>query len=148
MRLGSYYRGPVARRAVAVSVLLAVPGMLVACGAPSTPCGRFSLSHSPRDQGIRVTVTFTVDSTACGGTPISTDRVVFIQMIRIQQMATGRFWGTGGLAGINDEQDGRTVTGQADARFNGWAIDRDYGRRWGYYGRNDDGTYAATVTPG
>jgi hypothetical protein len=46
------------------------------------------------------------------------------------------------------EQANRMVTGDPDATQNGWAVDRLFGMAWGYYGRNDNGTFNTNITVG
>jgi hypothetical protein len=55
---------------------------------------------------------------------------------------------TGNFLAPNSDQQNRIVTGDPDATQNGWAVDRLAGRNWGYYGRNNDGSFASTLTPG
>ena len=63
-------------------------------------------------------------------------------VVRIIDRDTGNFLAPG------PEMQARIVTGQANTAMNGWAVDRLEGRIWGYYGRNNDGTFASTLTPG
>src|SRR5262249_34634302 len=65
----------------------------------------------------------------------------YVQIIRIIDRDTGAFLSP------NTDQTNRMVTG-ADATLNGWAVDRLSERNWGYYGRNNDGSFASTLTPG
>jgi hypothetical protein len=62
--------------------------------------------------------------------------------VRIIDLDTGNFVSPG------PQQQARTVTGQTNPAYNGWAVDRLEGKKWGYYGRNDDGSFASSLTPG
>jgi len=42
---------------------------------------------------------------------------------------------------ISEEHEARSIQ-------YGWYVDRLTGRNWGYYGRNNNGTFASTLTPG
>jgi len=55
---------------------------------------------------------------------------------------------TGEYIAPSSEQKARIVTGQADATQDGWAVDRIDGRVWGYYARNNDGSFASYLTTG
>ena len=55
---------------------------------------------------------------------------------------------TGEFLAPTSQQQARIVTGQPEATSNGWAVDRIDGRVWGYYARNNDGTFASYLTPG
>jgi hypothetical protein len=68
--------------------------------------------------------------------------MAYVQIVRIIDLSNGNY-----LAPNTDQQN-RIVTGRADPALNGWAVDRLSGRIWGYYGRNNDGSFASTLTPG
>jgi len=53
---------------------------------------------------------------------------------------------TGEFIAPNSDQQNRIVTGDPNA--NGWAVDRISNRKWGYYARFDDGTFATYLTTG
>jgi len=61
--------------------------------------------------------------------------VCFIQMVRNEDIEDGSF-----LYPSTEKEDRATAEG--------WYIDRLEGKVWGYYGRNDDGTFASTVAVG
>jgi len=116
--------------------------VLLSCGNPTQPCGTFSFTGSPTtNRGVDVVVNFNFNPATCGAT-CSNNTVAYIQIVRIIDQDTGNF-----LAPNSDQQN-RIVTGDPSATQNGWAVDRLSGRVWGYYGRNNDGTFAGTLTTG
>lgn len=124
----------------ALAVLLVT--LLVACGTPTQPCGTFGftgVAHS--NSGVDVVVNFNFNPATCGAT-CTCNTICYVQIVRIIDQDTGNF-----LAPNTDQQN-RIVTGQSDATQNGWAIDRLSGRVWGYYGRNNDGSFSSTITTG
>jgi hypothetical protein len=126
------------RRACLVLFLL----LLVGCGNPTTPCGVFTFTGAPNGaRGINLTQSFQFGPAPCT-TPCTTESIVYVQIVRIIDRDTGNFLAPG------PEQQARIVTGQPQATMNGWAVDRLEGRIWGFYGRNNDGTFAGTLTPG
>ncbi|MFN2173587.1 MAG: hypothetical protein ACK2UF_19345 [Candidatus Promineifilaceae bacterium] len=117
--------------------------ILAGCGTPTTPCGEFTFNGAPHtNQGIDVTLDFDFDPDACGAPDCTCDTVAYVQIVRIIDFDTG------GFLSPNSDQTNRIVNGRAEATLNGWAIDRLMGRVWGYYGRNNDRTFASTLTPG
>ena len=133
------------RRAVSASLaLLLVLPIAAACGPVTTPCGTFTYTGTPHsNRGITVNLDFVFAPVGCGaaGSPTA-QSVAFVQIVRIMDQTTG------GFLSPNSEQTNRRVSGQSNADLNGWAVDRLSGRVWGYYGRNDDGTFASTLTTG
>jgi hypothetical protein len=116
---------------------------LVGCGPASQPCGVFTFTGTPTgNRGINNSVSFAFNPANCGAAACTTNSIAYIQIVRIFDIKTGNYLSP------NSEQTARMVTGNATPAFNGWAIDRLTGRDWGYYGRNDDGTFASTLTPG
>jgi hypothetical protein len=115
---------------------------LPACGTATTPCGTFAFTGGPGFRGVSVTVNFTFSPAACGAPAATAETIAYVQIVRIIDRNTG------GFLAPNSDQQNRIVTGQTDATQNGWAVDRLAGRIWGYYGRNNDGTFASTLTPG
>jgi hypothetical protein len=85
-------------------------------------------------------VDFNFNPATCGAT-CSTDTIAYVQIVRVIDRNTGAFLAPG------PEQQARIVTSDPDATQNGWAVDRIDGRTWGYYGRNNNGSFAL-VTPG
>lgn len=123
--------------------LLLLP-IVGACGAATQPCGTFAFTGSPHsNRGITMSLDFTFNPTGCAatGSP-NAQTVAYVQIVRIIDQTTGAFLSP------NSEQTNRIVTGQSNTVFNGWAVDRLAGRTWGYYGRNNDSTFAATLTTG
>lgn len=88
-----------------------------------------------------MTVNFAFNPATCGANCIC-NKICYVQIVRIIDRDTGEFLQP------HSEQRNRMVTGTADATQNGWAVDRLAGKVWGYYGRNDDGSFASTLTPG
>jgi len=123
--------------------LLVVASLLAACGPASQPCGAFSFTGSPHaDQGVTVEVTFDFDPSTCSAPATTATTIAYVQIVRIIDFDTGAFLAP------SSEQQNRIVTGQSQTSLNGWAIDRIAGRIWGYYGRNNDGSFAGTITTG
>jgi len=109
---------------------------------PTVPCGTFSFTGAPHsNRGIDMTLNFDFDPAACKAT-CDCNTVAYVQIVRIIDIDTGNFLSP------NSEQTNRIVTGRAVTALNGWAVDRLAGKVWGYYGRNNNGTFAATLTPG
>jgi hypothetical protein len=74
-------------------------------------------------------LTFTHDDKNC---PISCFNYWFVQVIRPFDLDSGKI-----IQPYGAQQD-RTVTSQSDDYFNGWAVDREMGRRLGWHGVTDD----------
>lgn len=126
-----------------VGLLALVAALVGGCGTTTTPCGTFAFTGTPHaNQGIDMTLRFDFDPAECGEPACTCNTVAYIQIVRIIDIDTGAF-----LAPNSDQQN-RIVTGRTKAGLNGWAIDRLAGRNWGYYGRNNDGTFASTLTTG
>jgi len=124
--------------AVAAAALL-----LPSCGPSTTPCGTFDFTGSPHaSRGITMSLDFDFEPAACGAPACTCNTVAWVQIVRIIDLQTGNFLSP------NSDQTNRLVTGRSDAWLNGWAVDRVAGRVWGYYGRNNDGTFASYVTTG
>lgn len=116
--------------------------LITACGNPTYPCGTFSFSGSPNgNRGENISTSFSFSPSVCNSN-CQTNEIAYIQIVRIIDRDTGDF-----LAPTSQQQ-ARIVTGQPDATSNGWAVDRIDGRVWGYYGRNNDGSFASYLTPG
>ena len=126
-----------------IRVLLLVPFLLIlGCGNQTRPCGTFSFTGFPHtNRGVDVTVNFNFAPAVCSAT-CSCNTIAYVQIVRIYDMNTGNY------ISPNSDQTNRIVTGQSQATMNGWAVDRLSGRIWGYYGRNNDATFAGTLTPG
>ena len=127
-------------RLVAIGLLSII---LSACGTATQPCGQFAFSGAAHtNRGIQMTLNFDFDPPTCAAPACNCGKVAYVQIIRILDIDTGNY-----LAPNSDQQN-RIVTGQSTARLNGWAVDRLAGRNWGYYGRNNDGAFASTLTTG
>lgn len=113
------------------------------CGPASVPCGVFTFGGAPNgSSGITDSVQFAFNPSRCGAAACATSTIAYVQIVRIIDISTGNFLSP------NSEQTNRTVLGNATPAFNGWAVDRLAGRVWGYYGRNNNGSFASTLTPG
>ena len=117
--------------------------ILGGCGPATTPCGTFTFAgNSIANGGINCQVSFAFSTAACGAAACNCGTIAYVQIVRIIDRDTGNY-----LQPFS-EQANRMVTGNATVAFNGWAVDRLAGRVWGYYGRNNDGTFAGTLTTG
>jgi len=116
---------------------------LSACGPATAPCGNFTFTGSPiTNGGIDCQVSFSFNTATCGAAACTCNTIAYVQIVRIIDRDTGNFLQP------HSEQTNRMVLGNATTAFNGWAVDRLFGRVWGYYGRNNDGTFASTLTTG
>jgi len=126
-------------------LLLSIVGAIVlaaGCGKTTHPCGTFTFSGSPNGaRGENISTSFAFSPAVCNSN-CTTNTIAYIQIVRIIDIDTGDF-----LAPSTQQHD-RIVTGLADATQNGWAVDRIDGRVWGYYARNNDGTFASYLTTG
>jgi hypothetical protein len=121
-----------------VAGVLLVPG----CGNPTQPCGVFTFSGSPTTApGEYITDQFAFNPSLCGASCTS-NQIVYIQIVRVIDMTTGEFLAPG------PQQQARIVTGNPTVAYNGWSVDRLEDHNWGYYGRNNDGTFDSALTPG
>ena len=116
---------------------------LTRCGQQTNPCGVFTFTGTGNSaiRGANIQVDFNFNPAACNKN-CNCNTICYVQIVRIIDRTTGNF-----LAPNSDQQN-RIVTGRAEATSNGWAIDRLSGRNWGFYGRNNDGTFASTLTTG
>jgi hypothetical protein len=135
-------------RRAAAALLVVLMAAVVGCGTASVPCGAFTFTGTPLpvggspNRGINNSVAFNFNAAACGAPACNCGEICYIQIVRIID------WDTGDYLQPFSEQSDRMVTGNATTAFNGWAVDRLFGRKWGYYGRFDDGTFAGSLTPG
>jgi hypothetical protein len=124
-------------RMALILTLILVSGILGACN-PTGRCGTFgftgSLNDSSTNNGINASVDFDLNPSACGS-PATCDLVAWVQIVRTLDLDT-----FAGLYPSSEKADRATA--------DGWYIDRVAGRIWGYYGRNDDGSFASYVTTG
>lgn len=122
---------------------IALLAALAACGPATVPCGAFTFTGSSiPNGGINCQVSFAFNPATCSAAACQCNQIAYVQMVRIVDLDTGDH-----LQPFA-EQANRMVTGNPTPAFNGWAVDRLQGRVWGYYGRNNDGTFASTLTPG
>lgn len=115
--------------------------LLMSCGTPTVPCGTFTFTGNPIANGLDISVSFDFNPGDCGGA-CTCDTIVYIQIARAYDLNTGNF-----LAPTT-EYTNRMVTGRTPECLNGWMLDRLDGRVWGYYGRNNNGSFAGSLTPG
>jgi hypothetical protein len=114
-----------------------------ACGSSTVPCGNFSFTGTPHsNHGIDMTLDFAFDPAGCKAAATTATTVAYIQIVRIIDRDTGDFLAP------SSEQQNRIVTGRTPTSLNGWAVDRIAGKVWGFYGRNNDATFAGTLTTG
>ncbi|CAL1517159.1 hypothetical protein [Chitinophaga sp. MM2321] len=126
-----------------IAALFLIFSLAAGCGKPTLPCGVFNFTGTPHsNRGINMQLNFAFDPALCKGAACNCDSVVYVQMIRVIDIETGNYLSP------NSEQTARMVTGNPQPAFNGWAVDRLSGKQWGYYGRNDDNTFAGTITIG
>lgn len=124
-------------RIARLSVLFLCVSILVGCETLQ-PCGDFEFTGTEFDtaasNGVDMDVAFDFEPTDCGCN-CTCDEIPYVQIVRT--------WS------FEDAQPLYPSTEKAQrATTNGWYIDRIAGRIWGYYGRNDDGTFASYLTPG
>ena len=110
---------------------------LVACPRVP-PCGDFTFTGSEVDtaslNGVDASVSFDFGPATCGS-GCECNLIPFVQIVR-----TWSFEDAMPLYPTSEKSDRATA--------NGFYIDRIANRIWGYYGRNDDGTFASYLTPG
>lgn len=116
---------------------LTMAGCISDC-KPLTGCGIFTFTGSKVDtataNGLDMNLSFDFNPADCGS-GCTCDPVAYIQIVRTVDQENGTF------IFPSSEKEER-------ANPNGWYIDRLEGKIWGYYGRNDDGTFASTLDPG
>lgn len=99
------------------------------------PCGTFAFTGNTFSTGLDMSLQFTFDPADCGKPACNTPKICFIQMVRTYDFEEGTF------SYISEEHQARAIE-------YGWYVDRLTGKKWGYYGRNDDGSFAGNLTPG
>jgi hypothetical protein len=104
---------------------------------PTTPCGTFDFIGAPNVpmRGADVTVKFDFDPLLCSAVCAS-NTVAYVQVIRILDRHTGAYMAP------HSEQADRLVQDQPELEMNGWSVDRVQTRKWGQFGRFDDGSFA------
>lgn len=102
------------------------------------PCGTFTFTGEASDgddlNGLDMDISFAFDPELCAS-DCSADKICYIQIVRTYNFDDGTY------SYISEEHEARAID-------YGWYVDRLSGKAWGYYGRNDDGTFAGTLTPG
>ena len=123
---------------LALLVVMSMAGCSSFC-AKIPSCGIFTFTGSKVDtssvNGLDMNLSFDFNPTADCGSNCSCNTVAYIQIVRTVDMEDSTY------IYPSAEKEGR-------ANGNGWYIDRLEGKKWGYYGRNDDGTFASTLDPG
>jgi hypothetical protein len=113
-----------------------VIGFLALSSCRSIPrCGEFTFNGTAEDtaenNGIDMDLSFDFNPDSCGSA-CTCDPVCYIQIVRTVDMDTFTY------IYPSSEKENR-------ATEYGWYIDRIAGRMWGYYGRNDDGSFDARL---
>ncbi len=125
------------RRASTVVLLLSVGACTNFC-TPLGRCGLFDFTGSKVDtsntNGIDMQVSFDFNPENCGS-ECTCNPVAYVQIVRTVDMESGIY-----IYPSSEKEDRATAAG--------WYIDRLEGRKWGYYGRNDDGSFASSLDPG
>ena len=101
------------------------------------PCGSFAFTgtaFSGASNGITMNLHFAFLPGNCSSS-CNTNTICYIQMVRTYNFREGTY------SYISEEHQARAIE-------YGWYIDRLTGRNWGYYGRNNDGSFAGNLTPG
>lgn len=102
------------------------------------PCGSFTFTGTEYDteyqNGVDMNISFDFNPATCSS-ECTCDPVCYIQIVRTVDLEDGTY-----LYPSSEKEDRATS--------DGWYIDRLAGRKWGYYGRNDDGSFASTLDTG
>jgi len=119
-------------------VLFVIFSAVFAACTPINPCGTFAFQGTANDtstsNGITMSLSFDFDPAVCNSN-CTTNTIAYIQMVRTYNLSDGTY------SYISEEHQARAIA-------YGWYVDRLTGRVWGYYGRNNDGTFASNLTPG
>lgn len=119
---------------------LSILAALVTCSISCTkPCGEFDLNDrgildTASQNGWEMDVDFDFTPADCGE-ECSCTLTCFVQIVRSVDLEDGTY-----LYPSSEKEDRATATG--------FYLDRLAGKIWGYYGRNDDGSFAGSVTTG
>jgi hypothetical protein len=129
----------VSKRAHWPSISFAVALLLGLSSCTPVPrCGNFTFNGTKVDtagsNGIDMDVSFDFNPAGCGSS-CTCNPVAYVQIVRTVDMQDFTY-----IYPSEEKQDRATE--------DGWYIDRLAGKKWGYYGRNDDGSFAGTLTPG
>jgi len=128
-----------ASRLTVLATLLAVCLLEAGCSCQRLPiCGAFAFTGSKYDtsteNGIDMSLRFDFNPATCGAA-CSADSICYVQIVRTVDLEGGTYLYP-------------SAEKAARATPDGWYLDRLEGKKWGYYGRNDDGTFASTLSPG
>jgi len=135
-------RSPAGPRPFAAGALVQILLLLAGAGLTSCttvdPCGEFTFAGTAVDgtslNGIDMSLAFAFDPALCGS-DCQADTICYVQMVRTYDFANGTY------SYISEEHEDRAIA-------YGWYVDRLSGKAWGYYGRNDNGSFAANLSPG
>lgn len=115
--------------------------LAASCNQLCTPvqkCGDFSFSgttfHNSSSNGANVSVNFSFNPGSCNSS-CTCNPVCEVQIVRTVALDDSTY-----LYPSSEKQDRATDQG--------WYVDRLAGKIWGYYGRNNDGSFAPNLTPG
>lgn len=122
----------------AVVLLTFLGTSLLASCTPAGACGVFdfegTLDDTSTENALPMSLDFDFNPDACGSAA-TCDTVAWVQMVR-----NFDFEDLTNLFPSSEKEDRATT--------DGWYIDRLEDRVWGYYGRNNNGTFAGNVTTG
>lgn len=128
-----------AKRANALLVVILLAALPLASCKKIPTCGTFAFNgHTfagPPSNGLNMSLGFTFNPATCGKPACNTPTICYIQMVRTYDFEEGTY------SYISEEHQARAID-------YGWYVDRLSGKKWGYYGRNDDGTFAGNLFPG
>ena len=119
-------------------VPLSIALLILSSCAPIPRCGDFTFTGDKVDNrevnGVDMNVSFDFNPETCGSN-CTCNPVAYIQIVRTVDMESFAY-----IYPSEEKEDRATA--------NGWYIDRLEGKIWGYYGRNNDGSFAANLEPG
>lgn len=115
------------------SILLV--GLLLNSCTQIVPCGTFVFAGDTFNTGLDMSLQFSFNPADCGKPACNTPKICFIQMVRTYDLEEQTY------SYISEEHQARSIE-------YGWYVDRLTGKKWGYYGRNDNGSFAGNLTPG
>jgi len=122
-----------------IIIMFMLLGLLAVLGCcPIPPCGDFTFTGTKVDtstsNGVNMNVSFDFNPHECGS-KCTCDPVCYVQIVRTVDLEDGTYHYP------SSEKSDR-------ATDDGWYLDRLAGRIWGYYGRNDDGSFASHLDTG
>ena len=119
-------------------VLFLIASILLSSCERIQPCGNFTFTgntFSGAKNGLGMNLSFAFDPATCGKPACDAPKICYIQMVRTYDLDEGTF------SYISEEHQARAIE-------YGWYVDRVLGKKWGYYGRNDDGSFGGNLSPG